>query len=144
MTMMREVEIACPECAKPQKVQVCDTINATLNPELKRDLIDGEINFFKCGNCEFAGFMPTALFYHDMELKYCVYFVPFDQAMSPHFLCRCSGDGTMSQEEGMSRAPAGAEYIANPRIVFGIDELVRYVLFRDRLAEAFGEENGST
>jgi hypothetical protein len=143
MTMMREEEIACPECAKSQKVQICDTINATLNPELKRDLIEGKINFFKCAHCEFAGFMPTSLFYHDMELKYCVYFVPFDLAMSPQFLGRCTSDGTMSQE-GMSSPPAGAQYIANPRIVFGIDELVRYVLFRDRLVEMSGEEKGST
>ncbi len=76
MTIERMEEIDCPKCGKKQTETIRDTINVTLNPELKEKLFQGEINKFRCKVCGNEAFISLPLFYHDMDKKYCVQYYP--------------------------------------------------------------------
>ena len=134
MTLVQEEQIECPECGHSQSVRIWQSVNVTLEPQLKQDLLNGKINWFKCGICEFESFMPLPLMYHDMDLKFCVQLVPFDQAMDPIFLKNFSSDGTF-KTRGILPKDIGAEYMSNQHVVFSMSELVYYMLFREKLAE---------
>jgi hypothetical protein len=48
---------------------VWDTVNVTLNPELKGQLLEGEPNCFTCRICGSSGWVLAPLLYHDMERR---------------------------------------------------------------------------
>lgn len=90
--------------------------------------------------------ISTALMYHDMKRRSVVQFFPFDAIDDAEFLERFQTDGTDSivtnalglvQPKGMS---LDVEYMRTPHIVFDMGELVRYVLFRERVFDSRQED----
>jgi hypothetical protein len=68
-----------------------------------------------------------------MTRRFLVQFHPFDSLGNREFLGRFDKHGrdiTFRKVPGMMRAVGGLAYMKNPHIVFSMDELVRYVLFR--------------
>ena len=78
MTMKRVEEIECPKCGRKQTETLYETINVTLNHDLKQKLFEGEINRFRCKSCGNEAYISLPLLYHDMGRKYCVQYYPFD------------------------------------------------------------------
>ena len=48
-------------------VEIWNTVNATLDSELKKALVKGELNVFKCDKCGIETEIPNYLLYHDMD-----------------------------------------------------------------------------
>ena len=46
MSKMKPIEIECPECGQKQSVDYWESINVDLDSSLRRQLFDGDINFF--------------------------------------------------------------------------------------------------
>jgi hypothetical protein len=133
MTMTQIEHINCPKCETSHNVQIWQTVNVTNDPDLKKKLLDGEINIFKCDSCDFESYIPIPLLYHDMELKYCVQLVPFDIAVEDDFLQNYDSEAQLTGV--MSQMKQFTPYLAKPHIVFNMQELILYILFRDKLAE---------
>jgi integration host factor subunit beta len=51
MTLMAKETIPCPACGLEQEIEVYQTINADITPELVDRLFDGKINVFNCTSC---------------------------------------------------------------------------------------------
>lgn len=131
MTMLDSISVDCPQCGCSQEATVSRTVNVTNDPELKEQLINGHVNLFTCGKCGMKGFLPVPLLYHDMALKFCVQYYPESALDDPEFLGQFKPDGTYVFTE--DRSVVANSYIAKPHIVFAMDELVRYVIFRDKV-----------
>ncbi len=131
MTLHRYKEIQCPDCSAKDEVIVLDTINAQVSPEAKTALLEGKTNLFACPRCRTAFFLDRPLLYHDMQIGYMAWYFPFALVQSGKILDWIDPDG---QAKGLERNPE-CDYAASIHYVFDMDELVRYVRFRDVLAE---------
>lgn len=137
MSRYTMVEVACPHCGQAQAVHVWQSLNVTLDPSLKADLFQGKINQMVCLFCQTSAVMDTPLLYHDMALAFSVQYYPLAFIDDPAFLANFSADGQW-QDARLADLTAGlgggGDYLLHPHIVFDMKELLRYILFRERLA----------
>lgn len=142
MSINREEEIACPRCGKAQTVKIWESIDAVPDPEARAALFEAKINRFDCPSCDFDALVPVPLLYHDRRRQFVVQFFPFGLLDEREFVDRFTADGrdrqvaeAFAQALAAKRIPPGAE-AAEPHLVFDMVELVRYVLFRERVFDA--------
>jgi hypothetical protein len=141
MTRRRSIELECPRCSAKQKVSVYDSINVSVDPDLKEKLFKGEINVCQCEKCDQAIFVPNPLLYHDMEKELMVQFYPFQAIGDKDFLQQFSKEGGYSNEM-VKRLPKGLrDAMRRIHFVFDMAELIRFVLFREKLYELWMEAN---
>lgn len=139
MSKMAECEIICPECNTKQKITYWESINVDVDEELKKELMEGNINVIKCSNCDFSTFLEYPLFYHDMTKQYCVQYYPSEMLYNPisyvNIFSGMTKDGKKVIPSNWPIDPErlGSSYILEPHIVFDIEEMKRYVLFREYL-----------
>ena len=141
MSSQREEEVDCPSCDHTQTVPVWDSVNVTIAPELKQRLFDGEINFFKCESCQYEAFISYPLLYHDMEQQFCVQFYPEEALDDEEFYDEFDINGKKKQDEFLEKFDKSGQYILEAHIVFDLDELLKYVIFRDNLFKKYGDGN---
>jgi len=142
MSIHREEEISCPKCGKAQTVTLWESIDADPDPDARTALFEARINRFDCPACDFDALVPVPLLYHDRKRQFVVRFFPFGLLDERQFVERFTADGRDREvAEAFERArkakkiPPGAEP-AEPHLVFDMTELVRYVLFRERVFDA--------
>jgi ssDNA-binding Zn-finger/Zn-ribbon topoisomerase 1 len=138
MTIYRYEEIVCPDCGATNEVMVWSTINAQVSPEARKALLNGEINIVACCQCKNRILLGRPLLYHDMQIGYMAWYFPLSSVQ----------DGTIfnsidpsAQVRGIENYPE-CDYAASIHLVFDMDELVRYVRFRDVLAEEMKRSQG--
>lgn len=63
----------CPKCGKEYEITTWDSINATIDPELKERLYHNEIFKYECPHChqQYSIFYPCL--YHNLEKKFMVW-----------------------------------------------------------------------
>ena len=69
-------EVNCPVCNHTSRAHLYISINATNDPQFKRDLLSGRLLNFKCGNCGHEGLFMYPLLYNDMKGRFMVYLIP--------------------------------------------------------------------
>lgn len=136
MTKIEPAIISCPECKTKQTVMLYESLNVSINPEAKKDLIDGKIHIFKCNNCNSEIIIEKDLLYHDMNQHYLAYFIPKNTVFNDDFIKnQISFEGQLNFKiPDMIKNNTEFEYFMNPHIVLSMNELIRYVVFRDRIA----------
>ena len=140
MTDMHEQELECPACGHSQNAVVYETINVTLDPELKEKLFKGQLNLFVCEECGHRAIMNLVFLYHDMEKKFCVQYCPFEKVLrKDEQLAEMYTINGEPQYLYSLQLPEIAEYMLEPHIVLSLDEMVRYVQFRDVIYEQLKE-----
>jgi hypothetical protein len=146
MSIKREEEIPCPKCGQAQTITIWESIDAEPDPAAREALFEAQVNRFDCPGCDFDALVPLPLLYHDRKRQFVVQFFPFGWLDEPDFVERFTADGRDRQVlESFERAlkakkiPPGAEPV-EPHVVFEMPELVRYVLFRERVFDARAEQ----
>lgn len=76
MSHPSEQTIQCPGCGREQSFVVWDSINVTLDPDLKTKLINGELTQFRCEACRHESPVSYKLLYHDMEKRLMIWLIP--------------------------------------------------------------------
>lgn len=76
MSLNSSQKIKCPSCGKLEEVTVWNSITVKDSPDLKNDLLSGNINMFKCSACSHRGLIPTPMLYHDEDKKLLISFTP--------------------------------------------------------------------
>jgi hypothetical protein len=136
MTRSRSHEIECSHCGLKQEVNIWESINVSVDPDLKQRLFQGLINVFKCQKCEKDTFISVPLFYHDMERRFCVQFFPFDWLEDDGLLSDAfTREGELNT--ALFQLPDTPDDMKRTHIVFDMDELLRYVVFREKLHGAW-------
>jgi uncharacterized protein YbaR (Trm112 family) len=139
MSIERPVVLSCPECRQTRAVVVWESLNADVSPAARALLLQGKINVLECEACGQTFPIAAPLLYHDMSRRFLVQFYPFEAVEGADFLARFDRDGrdtAFIEPAGIMPAVDGLGYMKNPHIVFGMAELVRYVLFRERVFDS--------
>ena len=132
MSISDTKEITCPNCGQKQNEVIHSSINITLNPELKQDLFDGNINRFECNYCSHNSIIPVPLLYHDMDRKFAVHFFSSESIKKNDFLNKFDSRGKMLVDrENLDFEPP--DYLYDVHIVFDMNELLNYIIFREYL-----------
>jgi hypothetical protein len=143
MSKHQILEIPCPECRTKVETTVWSSLNVQLDPDAKEDLLNGKLNLFQCTRCDLKAPIAAEFIYHDMDNRYSVQFYPFEALQDDSFFDLFTPDGLVDIQQGGLPADSpiselARSFMENCHIVFSMDELVRYIIFRDRLTEAKG------
>jgi len=65
MNLEQSCRIKCPKCQTEQEVDLCQSIDVRLNPELREKLVRNELNIAHCDNCAYKFRIDTPLLYTD-------------------------------------------------------------------------------
>lgn len=120
---------------------VWTSLNATLSGEAKQDLLEKRINLLNCQHCSAETQIQLKMLYHDMKIGFCAMYVPFSTIIDESLVFDFNRHGELdsgedSENETDKEKPY--DYMEHIHLVFDMDELVRYVLFRDKLFEDYG------
>ena len=137
MTQRAVIDLDCPKCGAKGKVIIYQSINVSLDPSLREKLLVGKINIFHCPKCEQNSFISVPLLYHDMDRKFMVQFFPFSLIEEKNFLAQFTRDAEMIETQMLPRKLR--QIYKRTQVVFDMGELVRYVIFREKLCEAWKE-----
>jgi predicted RNA-binding Zn-ribbon protein involved in translation (DUF1610 family) len=66
----------CPNCKKSSNVTIWQSINVDLDPEMRERVLDESAFTFVCPSCGFRQGLAYASLYHDLTLKFMVYWLP--------------------------------------------------------------------
>lgn len=139
MSVNRDEEIACPRCGKTQTVTLWESIDSEPDPGARSALFEAKINRFDCPACDFDALVPVPLLYHDRRRQFVAQYFPFGWLDEKEFVDRFTADGrdrqvaeAFAQALRAKKLPPGAEPM-QPHLVFDMAELVRFVLFRERV-----------
>ena len=134
MTRCDSHRIKCPLCGSKITIILYDTINATLSPKKREELLQGKINVVECPACKKTFKVSKSLLYHDMERNFMVWYYPFESIKHRNFFDVFSIDGHLNDDPALAEEDI-PEYTKNVHYVFSMDEMVRYILFREKLAK---------
>ena len=138
MTIKEEQLMGCPVCGHKQITEFYQAINVKLNPELKEKLFNGRLNMFVCEECGKRAVVDLVFLYHDMDKRFCVQYCPieFVNQQSDKLSDMYTVDGKLNVPANI-QLPEAAQYMYEPHIVLSLDEMIRYVQFRDALFGKF-------
>lgn len=71
-------QVTCPRCHYDSPMQVWESINTALDPELAERFLNGELFPCKCEVCGEEMMVPFGTIYHDMEHRFMLFFDPWD------------------------------------------------------------------
>lgn len=143
MTQIVSVEMECPRCHHKQEVEYWRSLNVTVDPDKKEQLLAGEFNVFLCEQCGFRSFLAAHFLYTDMEKKFSVLLVPWQLVKNDEYLrSTFTAEGKIKTRKG--EVPIfqslRLEYYRSPQIVFRMTDLISYIMFRDKLAALYPPE----
>ena len=135
MSATETIDFACPKCKEVSKVTIHKSINATQDPAARQALLEGKVNCFTCPECNQKGYLLVSLLYHDIERKFLVQYHPFPAIQSNEFLNQFDASGNVKLEPSKLALEIDRKlsYFREMHVVFDMAEMVRYIMFRERL-----------
>lgn len=108
--------IVCPKCNKEVEVKAYESINVTLNEQIRKKVMDEDIFYFKCENCKKKFEVTYPFLYNDMENKLMVYFIPNENMNTV--------DTTQIKQKSLLKE-------IDKRVVSSVNELKEKVIIKD-------------
>ena len=127
-------KLNCPHCGNPMEVLLWDSINAQISPIAREDLLHGKIHTTECPKCNKTFSVDKAILYHDAVNKFMVWYFPFTNLEHSSFYGPFSIDGVLNVNIGIEEDEV-PEYPKTLHYVFTATEMIRYIKFREKLAE---------
>lgn len=79
MSKHMKEQITCPECGKKSDFLIWESINTTLDPEMKQAVRDGSAFMFKCPHCGHQAHVDYGFLYHQMEDRIMIHYANSDE-----------------------------------------------------------------
>ena len=73
------VEVTCPVCGQKSEYMIWDSINTTLDPDMKEKVLNGEAFKFTCPNCNSETNVDYGTLYHQMEDRIMIFYANSDE-----------------------------------------------------------------
>lgn len=125
--------VTCPHCQHEQSVRIWQSLNVSLDKSAKKDLFEGKINLLVCEKCGQKTFIPVPFLYHDPDRQIAVQYYPAGVIRDEQFLSHFKIDGSFADSDNIGfEVP---DYMRHIHIVFNMDELITYIVFRETLAD---------
>lgn len=127
-------QINCPVCDALQTAITWSEIDAVDDPAARDALFTGDLNAFDCRECGYAGQIVTPLSYRDRLRRFCIQYYPQEMLDDDEWLATMA-TGTPVAE--LAALPAvlreQSQYLLHPHVVFDLDEMLRFIVFREKL-----------
>lgn len=101
-----EVDVTCQACLFKEVVPVFTAVNVTMDPDLRDMIFEDKLNRFTCPNCGKSNVLPVNLMYHDMDLKFAVWFTPEGEMLEDEKVIFDEVARSMGIGDYLSKAPA--------------------------------------
>ena len=85
MSKIRTIKLTCPECGEEFDFDVYESVNVTLDPDLKEKVLDGGIFSASCPKCGHTETLVHPFLYHDMDRKFMIRFDSYPNLMDFKF-----------------------------------------------------------
>lgn len=139
MSRAREEQVTCPACGSTGTTTIWDSVNPTMDPPLKAELLEGRLLTYVCPNCESPTHLEHNLLYHDMDQQLLIWLtygpekVPDPRAMHLFEVLK------LPYTKRIVRSP---RHLAEKILAFdgGLDDRVIEVMKVMTWREAFGPE----
>jgi hypothetical protein len=76
MSLPQQIPITCEQCRKEHPFTAWQSLNVTLDPDTKQQLITGELTRFQCPDCGWSGSVLYPMLYHDMGKNLMIWLWP--------------------------------------------------------------------
>jgi hypothetical protein len=73
MSLSKQEIIKCTYCGNEQLFVIWSSINVTVDPSLREQLLDGSIVTFNCSNCNKSIHIENNVLYHDMDKYFAIW-----------------------------------------------------------------------
>ena len=138
MTLMDRETVICPACGFKQEIEVYQSINADISPELVDRLFDGKINVFNCTSCNHRALVNQPLLFNDMRREQKIQYFPVDW-LNENIDSVCEQYHGLIAELEKFRSDFG--FMAKSfremeiHVVFSLNEMIAQIKFRRHLRE---------
>ena len=82
MSINVKQQIKCPRCANLSEMTVWQSITVSDSPDLKEDLLRGNVNIFRCASCGQTALVPNPVLYNDSDKKLMISFSPCEDEVT--------------------------------------------------------------
>lgn len=69
-------QITCPKCGSISKHNIYESVNTTLDPDMREKVLNGSVFKFHCESCNTSIQIYYPFLYHDMKNKFMIQFDP--------------------------------------------------------------------
>lgn len=80
ISQRREISLTCPQCGKEHPFIIWNSINTTLNLEMKEAVKDCSAFRFVCPDCGAKTYIDYDLLYHQMEDRIMIHYARLDES----------------------------------------------------------------
>jgi hypothetical protein len=122
-----QIQISCPACATPMMAEVWRVVDVGQQPDLKRQLLRGQLNVAACPNCSNLTAVATPLAYHDPDKELFLILVPTQLGLSGDDQEKAVGELTNLVLNSLP-AEQRKGYLFQPKTFFSMDSLHSDVL----------------
>lgn len=120
-------QITCPQCGTPYTAEVHQFVDTKQTPQLKQQLLNGQLNMAVCPSCGYGGQMSTILLFHDAEYEKFIVHIP--QQMNLETTQREQMIGQLTQQAMDSLPPEERRaYMFQPQIMINMQTFMEEVL----------------
>jgi hypothetical protein len=126
-------QIACPFCHQPITIKVRQIVDVNQEPELKNQLLAGQLNAFTCPICKNSGALASPFLYHDLDKELALLFIPMELSLKEEDRQRLIGKLTNAVMDSLPPEKRKA-YLLQPQQFFNLKTLVETILQADGIS----------
>ncbi len=120
-------QISCPSCGTPFMAEVTQIIDAGQNPQLKQQLLAGQLNVAQCPQCGAGGMLTTAMLFHDPAYDMFIIYIPQEMVMGHDEREKFIGDLTQRAMNAIPNDQRRA-YMLQPQMIMTFETFIEKVL----------------
>jgi hypothetical protein len=128
------IPITCPSCGSDFPAEVWRIVDVGQNPDLKRQLLRGQLNVATCPQCSHHTAVATTLAYHDPEKELFLFLSPTELGLTGEDYEKTVGE--LTNRLMNSLPPEGRKgYLFQPRTLFSLQSLTQEILRADGITD---------
>lgn len=120
-------QVTCPQCGTPYTAEIHQVIDSEDTPELKRRLLNGQLNVAVCPSCGAGGQMTAPMVFHDAAHEMFLVFMPQQMNMGQIEREQLIGQLTRPVMDKMPPEKRRA-YMLQPQIIISMQTFMEKVL----------------
>lgn len=139
----QHIHLKCPSCQAPISMVLHELVDADQDPQLKHQLLGGQLNVAVCSSCHMRAVIASPLVYHQASKQLCFVFFPPELQLSPQDQERYIGEMT---NRILATLPADTPrgYLLTPRRFLSLTSLIDAVLEMDGVPRNVIQKQRST
>ncbi len=141
MSTRSEIDVKC-QCGETFKATVWQSVNATASPDLRKMILDGNMNMVTCPGCGTRFHVEIPFLYHDLEAKEWIWVYPVSYEKQSFDVYRKVHQMWEEIKQSMPleiRKRFAQEYKVT--VLFGMDALVYYLQSKEKEQQKDGSED---